>query len=637
MTVVPNTAHVAVDHELSPYTGWTRRHVVDLADRSLLALRRWATPDHSRFDLPGPASGSGPISDGLEAFARSFLAVGFRLSAAEADPHDHAGWYASGLAAGTDPDSGECWPSLTERPQARVEAAAIAIALHETRRWIWDRLSVEVQQRIVDWLSGSIGARYSYSNWRWFQNITQAFLRSVGGPYDQSELDENLDFLDSCHLGAGWYSDGRPDGRGGNIDWYAGWVMQQFSLWYCRISAGVPGIDERLATYRERLRSYVADAAELIGGDGAPLYQGRSLVYRYAAVGALWTGAIFDANPLPPGQLRRTCVGTIKYFADRGAFDEAGLLSLGWLGRFEPMRQNYSGPGSPYWASLGLAGLVLPETDPVWSAVERPGPAENDDHVRTIRPIGWLVSTTADDGIVRVINHGVDHSAAIPKIEDPQYNRYGYSTVTAPVPLSAGSGDAPVDNQIAVIDRAGRWSQRPKIELIGIDDHRAESRQLARFPKSPKPVEEADQFDDGPELHSISIVRGAVEVRAVRLMVPELVEGPEPVEGPSNDLSLVISGYAVPQRPAAGAPTGLINSVVPLTEGGTTGSTVHPIENAFGADLEVRWCRFDKPEQSRWYFVAIALEEREPNWPVIKYDSDAWVIVWPDGTSDNLP
>jgi hypothetical protein len=95
-----------------PGENWTRGDLVQFADRSLLALRRWATPGRARFDLPGPASGSGPVSDGLEAFARSFLAVGFRLAAADADSHDHAGWYAGGLAAGTDPYSPERGPSL---------------------------------------------------------------------------------------------------------------------------------------------------------------------------------------------------------------------------------------------------------------------------------------------------------------------------------------------------------------------------------------------------------------------------------------------------------------------------------------------------------------------------------------------
>ncbi len=336
-----------------------RRHVVDLADRSLLALRPWATPDPARFDLPGPSSGSGPISDGLEAFARSFLTAGFRLLRAGVDPHDHAGWYARGLVTGTDPDSAEHWPSLGERGQARVEAAAIAIALHESRRWIWDRLTPRAQERIIDWLAGSIGAKYSFSNWRWFQNVTQAFLRSVGGPYDKDRVGGPTwsSWIPAISATAGTATAGRTVAAATSTGTPAG-SFQQFSLWYCRMSADEPGIETRLDTYRERLRDYVASAADLFGADGAPLYQGRSLVYRYATVGALWTGAIFNANPLPPGQLRRIAVGAIRYFADRDAFDGNGLLSLGWHSRFEPMRQSYSGPGSPYWASLGLAGLA---------------------------------------------------------------------------------------------------------------------------------------------------------------------------------------------------------------------------------------------------------------------------------------
>ncbi|MFD7159615.1 DUF2264 domain-containing protein [Kribbella sp. NPDC059898] len=596
-------------------TGWTRQHLVDLADESLLALRPWATAGHARFDLPGPAGQSGPVSDGLEAFARSFLAVGFRLGTAESDPHDHAGWYARGLTAGTDPDSPERWPSLVDVPQARVEAAAISIALHETRRWIWGRLPASVQERVVDWLAGSIGAWYPESNWQWFHNVTQAFLRSVGGPHDQARTDEFLAYLDGCYLGDGWYSDGRPDGRGGNIDWYAGFVMQLFSLWYCRISAGEPGIVERQALYAERLRAYVASAAGLFGADGAPLYQGRSLVYRHAVVGALWAGAVFDANPLPAGRLRRTCVGAIKYFVERGAYDKDGLLSLGWLDRFEPMRQPYSGPGGPYWASLGFAGLLLPETHPVWTEPEEPAPIEG---VRAIRPIGWLVAGTESDGIVRVINHGVDHSTATPGLESPLYNRFGYSTVTAPVPLTDGSAGEALDNQVAIVDTAGRWSQRPLINLVAIDNNRAESNHVASFVRSD------GELDAGPRLTCISVVRGPVEVRAVRLET-------------GSAAALVVSGYAVPRKPADGVRTDLVSAVVPLTAGGVIGRSVHELETAFGAELEVPWCRFATPDVGRWYVVASYLGVATPDWPtVVVSGTGRPTVTWPDGVADEI-
>ncbi|GAA1604177.1 DUF2264 domain-containing protein [Kribbella hippodromi] len=586
-------------------TGWKRADLVELADRALLALRPWASPGHARFDLPGPAGQSGPVVDGLEAFARSFLAVGFRLSGAESDPHDHAGWYARGLIAGTgQTDRAERWPSLVDTPQARVEAAAIAIGLHETRRWIWDALPSSAQERIVDWLAGSVGAWYPESNWQWFHNVTQAFLRSVDGPHDQAKVDEYLEYLDSCYLDEGWYTDGRD----GNVDWYAGFVMQLFSLWYCRMS----GDQDRQVQYAARLKAYVAGAAELFGADGAPLYQGRSLIYRHAVVGALWAGAIFDANPLPPGRLRRTCLGAIKYFVDRDAYDDDRLLSQGWHGRFDPMRQSYSGPGSPYWSSLGLAGLVLPESHPVWTAPEEPAPIDVGDYTHAIRPTGWIVSGTASDGIVRVSNH----RAHTPEGENPLYSRFAYSTATAPVPLPSGEADRAVDNQVALIDTHGRWSQRPTITLQTITTHRAQSRHVATFARP------GGGFDAGPTLKCVSVVRGAVEVRAVR------------IEAGGSGKALVVSGYAVPRKPSAGARADLVSAVAGLTGGGWGGESVHLLETPFGGELVVPWCRFDGPEVGRWYVVAVWLGESAPVWPV--FDGELLRVTWADGSVDQL-
>lgn len=88
------------DRELSPHTGYTRDHWVAAADGLLAAAWRWASPGKARLDLPGPASASGVRSDGLEGFARTFLAAGFRV-AGGGDPHNWLERYAEGLDAGT--------------------------------------------------------------------------------------------------------------------------------------------------------------------------------------------------------------------------------------------------------------------------------------------------------------------------------------------------------------------------------------------------------------------------------------------------------------------------------------------------------------------------------------------------------
>lgn len=235
------------DREVSPYTGWTRAHWEDLADAQLAAVRGYATRRHALIDLPGPASRSGRHSDGLEGFARTFLLAGFRLAqSGDTDPGGHAEWYAEGLAAGTDPDSPERWPRLTECGQAKVECASVAIALHESRTWIWDRLGDDVRQRIVAWMTDMHGTAVPDNNWVWFRAVSSAFLRSVGAPWNGNDIDHAIARTEQWYAGDGWYSDGGnpgpvpgpgsgpgdgdPGGGLRDFDYYSGWAMQYLSL-----------------------------------------------------------------------------------------------------------------------------------------------------------------------------------------------------------------------------------------------------------------------------------------------------------------------------------------------------------------------------------------------------------------------
>ena len=77
-----------------------RQEWEDVADRLLDAAWRWATPGGALLNLPGRPSRSGVRSDGLEGYARTFLAAAFRVAGAGgADPH---GWlYLRGTPAET--------------------------------------------------------------------------------------------------------------------------------------------------------------------------------------------------------------------------------------------------------------------------------------------------------------------------------------------------------------------------------------------------------------------------------------------------------------------------------------------------------------------------------------------------------
>ncbi|TDC61276.1 DUF2264 domain-containing protein, partial [Streptomyces hainanensis] len=402
-----------------PRTTFTRT-----ADRLLLAVRPHATDHHAQIRLPGPASANGAWSDGLEGFARTFLLAAFRLAGDGGhDPHHLAEWYAEGLVAGADPQGPERWPRFSERNQAKCEAASLALALHLTRPWIWDRLPARTQGHLLAWLGEMVGDRMPGNNWIWFQAVTEAFARTVGGSWQQRDLDRTVELTDTWYAGDGWYSDGLAGGAHRNFDHYNGWAMHFYPPWFCRIlgADAPPGLLDR---YRDRLRRHLEDHRLLTGGNGSPLIQGRSLTYRFAALAPVWTGALFDATPLPPGETRRLATATFTHFLDHGAVREDGLLSLGWHHAFPRIRQEYSGPASPYWAAKGFAGLLLPADHPVWTAPESPLAIEESDHHRTLGPPGWLVSGTREDGVVRVVNHGSDHIDPARLVsDDPAYAR----------------------------------------------------------------------------------------------------------------------------------------------------------------------------------------------------------------------
>jgi hypothetical protein len=449
---------------------WTRADLVGLADRLLASARRHASPGHAQIVLPGAEGGYGRRIDGLEGFARTFLLAGFRLAGECGEGLDDlADWYAAGIAAGTDPTSPERWVRLDEHAQAKVEAASLALILDLTRPWIWDRLTPAVRQRVVDYLSPAVGDdTYPRINWVWFRLVVQTFLRSVGGPFSAAEMAEDLATHDTFARAGGWMSDG-PER---SFDHYVGWALHVYPILWARMS----GAADLAAPRRDRdaamLDRYLRDAVTLVGADGSPLLQGRSLIYRFAAAAPFWAGVLAGVPSVPAGLLRDAATGIVRHFAERGAPDERGLLTVGWHAEWPRLAQSYSGPGSPYWASKGLLGIALPADHPVWTAEPHPLPVSAGDTLRAVAAPGWLISGTRADGIVRIVNHGTDHAVEDATLADsPLYARLGYSTATAPV-LDERGWTAPADQSVVLIDAEGRHTHRTGMRTLTtrIDD-----------------------------------------------------------------------------------------------------------------------------------------------------------------------
>ncbi|MEV0579180.1 DUF2264 domain-containing protein [Streptomyces sp. NBC_01463] len=640
MSVAPHLHLPPTDRVLSSRTGWTRAHWEATADRMLDALTPYATPGFAQYRLPGRGSWSGVVSDGLEGFARSFLLAACRIAGAggAVDPA-LTERYAAGLAAGTDPSSGEAWPRLTDCSQQMVEAASVAVALHETRPWIWDRLDAGVQERVVDWFSGFVGGRTWDNNWRLFQVVSEQFLASVGAPYRASDIEEGLDRIEDWYVGDGWYTDG--DGR--NFDYYIGWAMHLYPLLWARI-AGPGGDGGRAAAYRQRLGRFLEDYPYFFGADGSPVHQGRSLSYRFAALAPVWMGALAGCTPLAPGLTRRLASGTLRHFVERGVPDERGLLPLGWYDTFLPSTQPYSGPASPYWASKGFLGLLLPADHEVWTARELPLPVEESDTYTALPAPGWLLHGTRHDGIVRLVNHGSDHNPPAPGAadieagtdpdlgageDDPHYAKLAYTTATAPESAPHALART-IDGHLALLAPDGTPSRRRRIHPLRCEDRVAASWSAARLPGD----------DRAYRIATTSVLHGPWEVRVHRVEAPEgavVREGGHAVA--HTESPFASSG---PDWALARTAEGLTSAVVALYgwDGGPDGAAVaRDVEsNAYGPHSAIPYLRSAPRPGGRSVHVSLVVLSRDRVRPEalrtavrVRVDGDAVVLTFLDG------
>ncbi|PSM42750.1 hypothetical protein C6Y14_14775 [Streptomyces dioscori] len=530
------------DRASSPYTGYTRAHWEAVADGLLAAAWQWGTPGRALLDLPGRPSRSGVRSDGLEGFARTFLAAGFRVAGAGGeDPHGWLERYADGLAAGTlspGRDDTESWPLILDHDvqgQPMVESASVALGLRLTAPWLWKRLDAGVQDRVEEWLRGSLRHVPAPNNWYLFPYTVAGFLESVGrGDAETAAVRQRaLELMEGWYRGGGWYADG--DGRA--FDHYNGWALHLYPV----LDAHLGGDAALLSRYGDRLREHLDGFGLMFGADGAPMHFGRSLAYRFAASAAVGLGSLTGHTPLTPGASRRLVSGSLQHFLDRGALTDDGLLSLGWYGPHDATLQTYSGPASPYWASKAFVSLLAPADHPLWSATEEPAPVEETDRVLALPAPGLLVQSTRADGIVRLHNHGSDHvrphEPESADGDDPHYGRQAYSTRTGPT----ASGNT-ADNHLSV-EVGGRRSVRRRIHPLGAGHGDgwgwAASWHRPVFVGGPPMV-------PGLRVESVTVVRGPYELRVHRVV------------GAPPGARLTHTGWATgPQEPLVSALHGL--------------------------------------------------------------------------------
>jgi len=209
-------------------------------------------------------------------------------------------------------------------------------------------------------------------------------------------------------------------------------------------------------------------------------------------------------------------------------------------------------------------------------------PVERGDTQHLIQAPGWQVDGTVADGVVRIRNHGTDHAnPGVTVADSPLYARLGYSTHTFP-DLEPES----LDNAVVFIDAAGRLTHRTGFEFLGhfeaagvlVGASRASTNWIAVDPNAgPDHGSGAKGIaTPGPEVTVVSVTRGAVELRLVRVRgaadtTARMRIGGWPVDAESPVTSQI--------RPLPGWGPGL----------GDAGTWVRDVPHPMGERLAIPW------------------------------------------------
>ncbi len=435
-------------------------HLVGKLWRPMLAL---GSPSHARCN-PGK---TGAVYDegaaGLEGFCRPLWAV----FACAAKGHSLPGTelLADAVRAGVNRTHPDYWGKFESDDQRCVEMAVLGWSLMQSPGAFWEKLDEQSRDAFVDWISQiNHVTRLPANNWRFFRILVNLGLQAVGRGYSAGRLEEDLNIIEGCYLGDGWYS----DGQGTQRDYYVAMAMHFNGLLIA--AHNPPGLEQFTTRYRERARLFAAHFLQWFVPEGCALPFGRSLIYR-SAQAAFWSALAWAGEEaLPWGVIKGVLLRHLRWWFDQPIFDAAGVLTIGYSYGNLNIAESYNSPSSPYWATKALLIAGLPEHHPFWQAREEPLPRLLEESAQA-HP-GFIIRRHDDQQHITVLASGqfpngwhLRHAAA-------KYAKFAYSTRFGfSVPVGAVSlEDGAFDNMLALSDDAHHWRVREKCREACLKD-----------------------------------------------------------------------------------------------------------------------------------------------------------------------
>jgi len=421
------------DYNLSPLTGMTRKHYVDLAKYLLTRAFKHIDSIEQPLSFPKVPGKTYPQPNApdwryrsaeFEALERTFTLAGPLIHVepeVEINNIKLRDYYKLQIYNAFTPGHPNSIPLPEDLPDSNYQFTCEFGGLFKTLllmpETIWELYSEQEKDDMVECISKWGHHRTTQNNWRIFNIVTLSFLKKQGYEIDDDLLKSHLLWVASYHSGDGWYLEQ-------TYNYYSISLFIVYTTIWNRTFGDehYPEIAEIIEKSAQKL---MESLTSFFGRDGYINMWARSITYRTWVSGAFPIAFMLkDKSLLDPGWARRLCSGSLLQFVTKEGFYHNDIPSLGFYVQKEYMLQNYSCAGSPFIMFLPFICLALPDDSPFWTAKENDGMWEElgNKSKRTVLESPGLV----------LVNHGkTGTSEIIPgKVyyDDPNYSKLAYNT-----------------------------------------------------------------------------------------------------------------------------------------------------------------------------------------------------------------
>ena len=421
------------DLELSPYTGMSKKHYIELAKYLLERTFKYIDSIETPLTFPSVPGKTYPEPNApdwryrsleFEALERTFTLAGPLI---HIDPETTIkgiklrDYYSLQIYNAFTSGHSNSLPLPEDLPDSNYQFTCEFGGLFKTLllmpETIWFTYTEKQREEMVITISKWAHHRTTQNNWRIFNIITLSFLKKYGYEIDDELLKSHLLWVASYHSGNGWYLEQ-------TYNYYSISLFIVYTTVWNR-TFGDEYYSEVAAIIEKSAQKLMESITSFFGRDGYINMWSRSICYRTWVSGAFPVAFMLkDKTLLDAGWARRLCSGSLLQFVTREEFYHNEIPSLGFYGQKEYMVQNYSCAGSPFLMFLPFICLALPDDSPFWTAKENEGDWETlgDKSKKVILESPGLV----------LVNHGkTGTSEIIPgKVyyDDPNYSKLAYNT-----------------------------------------------------------------------------------------------------------------------------------------------------------------------------------------------------------------